>query len=107
MLVCENYHGAVEDKHIINAAFFGALAFVVDNPSVREIIVLITCLHNSIGQIDVFTVHKECFIEQSNFIQNTFTHHHESTTQDFNLVGFKFAEIAQVVFAKGARFWKQ
>ena len=64
----EDDHGVVEDKHVVQTPLFGALPFVVNDPGVRVVMILITSKNDSPTQIDVFTIHKEGLIEETNFI---------------------------------------
>ena len=97
MLLGENLHSAVEHEHVIHTGFLGALALVVDNARLREIVVLIAALRDAIRQVDVLTVHEKSLVQKANFVQSLAPHEHECTRQNFHLVGLVIGKMAHVI----------
>ena len=49
MFFCKNCHGFIKNNDIVNAAFFSAFAFVMNNATLGKIIIFVSTLRNSIG----------------------------------------------------------
>ena len=79
MFLGKNAHGIVKYNYVINAAFLGAFAFVVDDACLRKIVVMIVRFYNAIRNINILAIHKKGFIQQSCFIKRSLAYKHKST----------------------------
>ena len=79
MLGGEDDHRLVKHYHIINAGFLGTFTFEVDDGGVRKVVVPVAGQRNPVGEVDIFTVHKECFIEISDLVQYGGADEHKSS----------------------------
>ncbi|MNY13934.1 hypothetical protein D3C86_1470920 [compost metagenome] len=98
MLACKNDHRTVEYENVIHRAFLRTFSLVMNDPCFREVYILITALNDAVGEVNVFSVHKKCFVEQTYFIQRFLAHQHKCTGKNLNFVRFEFGQIAQMVF---------
>ena len=67
----------VEGNDVIQIIFFSALPFVMNNLCGGHIINFKAVFVDAMAQIDVLAVHKETFVEQTDFIKNFFANHHK------------------------------
>ena len=68
MFARKNDHGVIEHPHIVQATFFGAFSFIVNDGGVGQVIVCVAGLHNALAEVQIFAIHKKGFIEQAYFI---------------------------------------
>ena len=78
-----------------------AFSFIMKD-TFRDIIIRIASLHNPVGQIDVFAIHKERLVQQSHFIQRFTAEKHESASQHLDLMLLLLIQIRQAVTGKQA-----
>ena len=107
MLLGKNFHGTVEDENIVDAGLLGALALVVDDACLGEIVVLVAALRDAIRQVNVLAIHEKGLVKQTNFVERLFTHQHESTSQNLHFVGFVVREMPHVITCKTFTMWEE
>ena len=90
MFLSENNHGIVKNKDIIHRTLFGTLSFIMDNLRVWEIIIVVTAKLYAVREVDVFAIHKKCFVEQTHFVERRFTHQHKGTRKYIYFMYFIF-----------------
>ena len=71
-----------------------------------QIPVLVSCFENPIREIDVFAIHKEVFVEQSDLVEHRSANHHKGSADDFNLCSFFPWQVAHVVLSELSVFGK-
>ena len=56
-------HCLIKNAHVIDAAFFGAFPFVMDDAGIGQVVVAIATHLDAVRQVDVFPVHKKLLVE--------------------------------------------
>ena len=87
VLTEENQHGLIENVDITETGLLRRLALVM-NDTARHIPVLVTCLQDSVLQVDILAIHEEILVQETNLIECLTTQHHESATHHLNLARF-------------------
>ncbi len=97
MLGSEQQHGTVEHQHVVQAAFFGAFPFVVDDAGRGEVVVPPASLDQTPAQVDVLTVHEELLVQQTHIVQGLLPHPHEGPRKDVDFCGLVFCDMPGVI----------
>src|SRR6185437_3215858 len=56
-------HGVIKNDNVVNAALFGAFAFVMYDACFGVVVVFVTSLCYAVRHINILAVHKKCFIQ--------------------------------------------
>ena len=72
----------------------------MDNARLREIVVLVAALCDTIRKVDVLAIHEESLVQKAHFVEGFLAHQHEGTGEDFHLVGLVVGEMAHVIAGK-------
>ncbi|MCH1401097.1 MAG: hypothetical protein L7U78_01085 [Schleiferiaceae bacterium] len=54
----EQHHGLVEHAHVVEAAAFGAFAFVMNDLALGEVMVLTPGFYELVAKVDIFPIHE-------------------------------------------------
>ena len=102
VLAEEETHGLVEGIYVAVGALNGALALVMEHAGGNEV-VLVPALEDAVGEVDIFAVHEEVFVEQAHAVEGGTAKQHAGTGDDLYLAGLLLVEVAHVVAAEDAR----
>src|SRR4030042_1357013 len=101
------YHCIIKCKYIIHASLPGTFPFIMYNCRLREVYVSVSCLNQTVRDINILSVHKEVFIKKTNLVNCCFPEHHKSSRKHFNIMNLILIEISQVVPRKYPGFWEK
>ena len=106
MLSEEDEHGLVKRVDVAVTALVGRFALIVDDGR-RDIPVAVSCLEKAVGEVDVFAIHEELFVESPRRLQCLVAAEHERSADNLNLCGMVLVEIAHIVLSQSAAFREQ
>ena len=69
-----------------------AFPFVMKH-SLGNVVVLVAGFDESVGEIDVFSIHEEVFVQESDLLQSIVSHQHERPAQYIHLMHLVRREI--------------
>ena len=98
MFAKKDKHCLIEHMHITERRLLGTLSFVVQN-LFRYIPVLIAGFQDTVGKVDILTIHKEIFVEKSNRVKNTSPYHHECSTNHLNLCWLVPRQVTHIIMS--------
>ena len=101
VLAEEDEHGLVENADVVVSALVRTLAFVVEDGS-GHIEVFEPGLEDAVGEVDVFAVHEEVFVEQAALPEGAAACEEAGAADDFDFVDVVRVEILHIVTPEGA-----
>ena len=106
MFAVEDEHRVIEHVHIAHRVLVRALALVMDHRRGQEP-VLVARLDDAVTQVDVLAVHEEILVKAAQLLQHAGAAQHVGARQDVDALRLLVAQVAQVIFGKQGRPWKQ
>ena len=92
----EDEHRFVEVVNVAIAVLLGAFSLVMENRR-GDIAVLLSCLEQAIGKVDVLAIHEKVLVEQSALLEGGTAKEHECTADDFDRVLLFLVKILHIV----------